>query len=133
MDVNAVAAQGLFLFLSIGAISVFSFISIATWATSRQREREAYYKAESLRRIAEMSGDGAKQVIAMLAEQDRQSRGRRTEGMKIGGIINVAAGIGVCIFLYSLIGPNSPYLCGVIPALIGAAMLVYVYVLAPRP
>jgi hypothetical protein len=51
--------------------------------------------------------------------------------LKVGGLINIAVGVGLSIMLYTLLGTNStPYLVGLIPGLIGVAMLVYVYVLA---
>jgi hypothetical protein len=124
--------QTLFLFLSIGAVSLFSFISIAHWLDSRRKEREAYYKHESLRRIAEMPGENAAQVIEMMREEERRKLLRRREGLKLGGIINVGVGIALCVFLYSLGGIESPWLCGTIPGLIGVAMLVYVFWLAPK-
>ena len=46
------------LFLSVGAIALFSFISVATWSDNRRREREAFYKSEALKKLAESpSGD----------------------------------------------------------------------------
>jgi hypothetical protein len=60
-----------FAFLSVVMISVFSFVSIAVWVEGRRKEREAYYKAESLRRISEMPAESASQVIAMLQEEER--------------------------------------------------------------
>jgi hypothetical protein len=43
----------------------------------------------------------------------------------------IAVGIGVTILLFFLAGRDVAA-CGVIPGLIGVAMLAYVYVLAPR-
>jgi hypothetical protein len=51
-------------------------------------------------------------------------------------VITLAVGIGVMIFLHSVPisphsdGDHSAYLVGVIPALIGVALLVYSYLLA---
>lgn len=122
-----------FAFLSVGAIALFGiFLPVTTWLDARRKEREAYYKAEMLRRLAEASGDNAKMVVQMLGEQERQRRYKAREGLKIGGLINIGVGIALVIFLRSLVGagPGSPYLCGLIPGLIGVGMLVYVYILA---
>ena len=51
--------------------------------------------------------------------------------MKIGGLVNIAfVGIGLTVMLYALTGPHGPYLVGVIPGLIGVALLVYVFLMA---
>ena len=123
---------GLWMFLSIGAVSLFVvFIPLVSWIDSRRKEREAFYKADSLRRLAEAPGEGAKVALEMLREEERLKRIKAREGLKVGGLINIGVGIGLTIMLYSLIGTkDSPYLVGLIPALIGVAMLVYVYVLA---
>jgi hypothetical protein len=63
-----------------------------------------------------------------------QSR-RRLEGTKLAGLITTAVGIGLMIFLgianedNHLIGVS----IGVVPLMVGLALLVYAYRLAPRP
>lgn len=126
---------GLWAFLSVGAVALFAvFIPLVTFIESRRKEREAYYKAETFRRLAEASGDGAKAAMDLVREEGRQKQIKVIEGLKIGGLINVAVGLALVIFLRSLLGgaSASPWLCGLIPGLIGVAMLVYVFALA-RP
>jgi hypothetical protein len=124
------AGSGLWAFLSIGAVALFGiFIPVVTWIDSRGKEREAFYKAETIRRVAEASGDGARATVELLRQQDRLSRVKAREGLKIGGVINLGVGIGLVLFLRALTGPQVA-LCGLIPGFIGIAMLVYVYVLA---
>jgi hypothetical protein len=125
-----------FLFLSIGVICAFTFVSIAVWTGTRQNEREAYYKAESLRRIAEMPGEGARQIIEMMREEIRQQERKKIEGMKLGGVINIAVGIGLYFMMRGIGGIGGLgglALVGLIPGLIGVALLVYALFLAPRP
>ena len=125
-------AFGLWMFLSIGAVSLFVvFIPLVSWIDSRRKEREAFYKAETFRRVAESSGDGAQAALAMLQEEGRQVRIKTREGMKIGGVINLAVGVALLIFLRALIGNEPVYLCGLIPGFIGVAMLIYALFLAP--
>jgi hypothetical protein len=52
------------------------------------------------------------------------------EGLKIGGLINMGVGLGLLPFLKMLLPGQAVFLCGLIPLMIGIAMLVYVYVLA---
>ncbi|MGB6974442.1 MAG: hypothetical protein WBD67_07150 [Terracidiphilus sp.] len=125
---------GFWLFLSIGAVALFVvFIPLVKWIETRGKEREAFYKADTIRRVAESSGEGAKAAIELLREEDRSRARRAREGLKIGGLINIAVGVGLVAFLHALIG-GGVYLCGLIPGFIGVAMLVYVYLLAgPLP
>lgn len=128
-------AFGLWAFLSIAAVVLFGiFIPLVKWIDSRRKEREAFYKAETFRRVAEAQGESGKAAIELLREEDRLQRIKMREGMKIGGVITLAVGVGLSIFLRAMTGgeQGAPYLVGLIPALIGAAMLVYVYVLAAK-
>ena len=128
---SGMAAGGLFLFLSVLMICVFSFVSVAGWTEARRKEREAYYKAESLRRIAETPSDGAKYVLEIMREEERirQDRERaqefkKVEGMKIGGVVTIAVGVALMFFLHSVGGDqrSSAYMVGLIPALVGVAL-----------
>jgi lipopolysaccharide export LptBFGC system permease protein LptF len=113
-------------------VAMFSFLSVVVWVGSRKLEREAFYKSETLRRITESSGEGAKEAIELLREESRLERIKRREGMKIGGLICVAVGVALMAFLkvQAASDPGAPYLVGLIPGLIGVALLVYVYALA---
>jgi hypothetical protein len=123
-------SNGLWLFLTITVVVMFViFIPAVNWIEGQRKEREAFYKAETIRRLAESSGEGAKAAIELLRQEARMKQLRAFEGMKIGGLINLAVGLGLIVFLHFLTGePVS--LCGLIPGLIGVAMLVYVYFLS---
>ncbi len=121
---------GLWIFLSIASVAMFAvFIPLITFIDSRRKEREAFYKSETIRRVAEASPDGSRATIELLHETNRISLIRTREGLKIGGIITLGVGVGVVIFLIPLAGVHVA-LCGLIPACVGLAMLVYVYILA---
>jgi predicted cobalt transporter CbtA len=121
---------GMWIFLSIGAVSLFVvFIPVVTWLESRRKEREAFYRAETVRRLAENTGEGAKMALELLKEEGRQEQLKKREGMKIGGAITTAVGVALCIF-FTMQGNQRDWVIGLIPGLIGVAMLVYVYVLA---
>jgi len=126
---------GLWAFLSVGAVALFAvFIPLVTWMDTQRKEREAFYKAETFRRMAESSGEGAKAAMELMREEGRQKQIKTLEGLKIAGLINVGVGFALIVFLRSLIGggSESPWLCGLIPGMVGVAMLVYVFALA-RP
>jgi nucleoside recognition membrane protein YjiH len=129
----------LFMFLSVGSIALFSFIAVAAWADARRREREAYYKSETLKKIAEAQGAGTGSAIEFLreealrrAEEKKSAERHRREGIKLGGLVTAAVGIGLMIFLRAIEGDKPVYLVGLIPVLIGVALLAYSYLLAPK-
>jgi hypothetical protein len=121
-----------FLFLSVGAVSLFSFIAVAVWSEARLRERKAYYKSEMLKKLAENQGSGAASVLEILRDEVRNSERLRREGIRMGGLITVAVGIALLVFLRQVVLDRPVYLCGLIPLFIGVALLVYSYVLAPK-
>jgi len=124
---------GMWLFLSVGAVALFVvFIPTVHWLDTRRKEREAYYKSETIRRLAEAPGDTAKNALELLREEDRLTRLKTIEGLKVGGLITLGVGVGLIIFLRSLMGggQGSPYLCGLIPGMVGVGMLVYAFFMA---
>ena len=124
-------SMGLWMFLSIGAVALFVvFIPVTTWIDSQRREREAFYRAEMMRRLTESSGEGAKAAVELVREQDRLERAKKHEGMKIGGLVNIGIGVALIVFLHMLIPNEAVFMCGLIPAFIGVALLTYVFLLA---
>ncbi len=135
MDTNlgeSVVGVSVFLVPIVGSIALFSFLAVATWAEARRKEREAYYRSETLKKIAESSGEGAKSALELLREQEKNAVKRRLEGMKIGGLVTAAVGIGVMVFLHGIEHDEPVYLAGLIPLLIGVALLLYPLLLAPK-
>jgi hypothetical protein len=116
----------------VGSIALFSFLAVAAWSDARRRERETYYKSETLKKIAESSGEGAKAAVELIREQEKNAVKRRREGMKLSGLITAVVGIGVMALLRGLVRDEPVYLAGLIPLLIGLAMLTYAFVLAPK-
>jgi hypothetical protein len=126
-------SAGKWIFLSVGAICLFAiFIPTVTWIDKQHKEREAFYKAETIRRVAEASGEGAKAALELLQQQSRMERQKGREGMKIGGLVCIGVGAAMVIFLkvQTATDPDAPYLVGLIPAFVGVALLVYVYFMA---
>ena len=121
---------GLWMFLSIGAVALFVvFIPLVSWIESRRKEREAFYKADMMRRLAEASGEGARSALELLRGEERLKAIKQREGLKLGGLVNIGVGIGLAVMLYTL-GAHEVYMVGLIPGLVGVALLLYVYVMA---
>lgn len=122
--------------ISLVLVCLFSFLAVASWSKARLRERQAFYKSETIRKIAESQGGGA--ALEYLRESDHNAARQRREGQRVAGLVTLAVGVGVMIFLRRVpISPDSgsdssAYLVGVIPVLVGMALLIYSYVLAPK-
>lgn len=122
--------SAMWVLLSVGAVALFGvFLPISQWTENRRKEREAFYKAEMIRRVSESSAESSKAVLELLREDDRLREIKKIEGMKVGGLVSIGVGIGLGFLLKSTAGEGSPYLVGMIPGLIGVALLVYVFFL----
>jgi len=124
-------AVAIFIFLAVASVAMFTFLSIATWAGTRQMEREAYYKAEMMKKIAEMGGE-RNPALEYLREQERIKAAKQLAGIRLGGLINVGVGLGLMLLLKGVVTGNSIYLAGTIPVFIGLAMLAYARWFAPE-
>jgi len=122
---------GIALFLSVSALALFTFLSIVTYSESRAKERSEFQRNETLRKVAEQTGDGADKVLEVIREEERIAQRKRIEGMKLGGLITTMVGVGLGILLYSLAA--EAIAVAAIPLLVGLSLLGYVVLLAPKP
>ncbi|WP_158750338.1 DUF6249 domain-containing protein [Acidobacterium sp. S8] len=126
----------LFAFLSVGAAALFGFLAVAAWAGSRQQERESYYRNDMLKKIAESDTNSAVATIAYLQEKEKVSAANREakkrEGYSLGGLINIAIGIALLVFLMAISHRPEVGLVGLIPFLIGVALLIHNYLTSPK-
>lgn len=123
-----------FVFLAVAAIALYSYLSINSFVHGRRKEREAYYKNETVRRLTESQGAGADAAIALMREEDRLWTIRRLEGTKLGGLITTGVGIGLMIFLGIATDDNHMIgvAIGIVPLMVGLALLLYAYRLSPK-
>jgi hypothetical protein len=120
--------MGLWIFLSFGVVSLFSFVAVAVWAGTRQEERKAFYRGETLKKLAE-SGSAA--VIEYLREEEaleeRRRVGRREQmiqGNRLAGLILLVVGALVSVALRQLVPGLPVYLFGMVPFGIGVVLLL---------
>jgi len=129
---NGVPAILMGIFLPVLMICVFTFVSITVWADARRREREAFYRSEALKKVAESPGGVVTAALEMMREQERNDRRRRRESQKLGGLIVAAVGLGLIAFL-TLVDPRHPsYAIGFIPLLVGVALLGFAFLAGDR-
>lgn len=113
-------------------IACFSFLAVAIWAKNRRLEREAYYRNETLKKIAESQGPSANAALEFLREHEKIEAVRRLEGLKLGGLVTIAVGLGFLTVLWATGSSRHALVAGFVPFLVGLALLAYAYLLAPR-
>ena len=111
---------------------VFSFLSFAAWSGDRAKERQAFYRNELLKKIADSTSGQAESILEMMREEERNVERRRREGLKLGGLIWSGVGAGLTALMAALAPGTGVWALGLIPLLVGVALLVYAFLLAPR-
>ena len=106
-------------------IAGIAWLAFVIWLGVRQKEKEDFHRSEVLKKIAETPGDASQKVLELMRQQDQAAQARRREGMKLGGLITLATGIGLGIFLFLIEEEEPVWAVGLIPFLIGAALFGY--------
>ena len=122
----------LFLFLATGAISLFSFLTLTHWVSTRKAERIATERLALYRRLGELPTESAAMVLERLREEefrhDRELQLRAVHGRRDTrrtGVIIMAAALGLGVFLLNIV-PNEPvWTVSLIPVLIGFVFFVF--------
>jgi len=114
-----------FLFLAAASVALFAFLSIAAFAGTRAQERKERDRFALLKSLAEQPTESAQKVIDLLREQEEQARVKKEReeqrGFLIGGLILVAAGVGVLIMFLAL-AKDGLWTVGLIPVLVGVVL-----------
>jgi hypothetical protein len=63
---------------------------------------------------------------------EERRRHEKVEGYRLAGLIVTASGVGAGALLYGLVPDSGVYLVAALPAAVGAALLLYGFVVAPR-
>ncbi len=117
----------------VGSIAVFGYLAVHEWTESRRKEREAFYRSETLRRYSDSNQPDM--LARFLAEEKaarHEMRVQQRESLRLGGLVAMLAGIGLGAALAGLEPEEKLYMFGLVPFLVGLAILIYVYLLAPK-
>jgi hypothetical protein len=116
----------------VGSIALFGFLAVATWADSRRREREAFFRHELLKKLAENPSSNADQVMQLLRQEEIDRIERMRNGIRLGGWVTLGVGIGVMVLISQLVRVSGLWAVGAIPALVGAALLLHTFGMVRR-
>ena len=114
-------------------ISGIAMIVLIVYFEEKRKAKQALYRNELLKKIADSQGDAADKIMEMIRQEELDIKIRRREGIKLGGLITAAAGLGAMALLFMLVPAQPVWIAGVVPLLIGLALFIYAQVLSPRP
>ena len=122
--------MGKFLFLAAGAVSLFTFMSIAHWVNIQAAERQTRERFALLKKIAEQPTDSAKLVLDLLREEDAKARTQteqkvvttRRDNLQTGAVL-IALGVGVALAFAIASARPRLWALGLIPVLVGAVVV----------
>jgi hypothetical protein len=109
--------------IALITIASLSFVAVVTWIGNRTKEREEYYRQETLKKIAESGTSEA--ALEYLRETDRIAQQHLRGGLQLGGLITGSAGIGLMVFLRAIEPNEGIYWVGLIPLLVGVVLFGY--------
>ena len=103
--------------------------AVAVWSENRRREREEYHRNETYQKMLDGSAETAETVRQLIQEEESRRERRRLDGqalgLKMGGLITTAAGVGLGVFLYFMVPDEPVWLVGLIPLLIGPVLTYF--------
>jgi hypothetical protein len=109
--------------IALITIASLSFVAVILWLGYRIKEREDYYRNDAIKKVAESGTSTA--AIEYLREADRIALQRLRGGLKLGGLVTAAVGIGLMVSLRAIIQGSGTYLVGLIPLLVGVVLFGY--------
>jgi len=114
-------------------LALFCWLTVVGWAKQRRKEREAFYRHETEKKLVDTGGASVDQLLKLRYDEDCKRWALRREGLKLGGLITAAAGLGLVLAPPLLkTGKLSISALGWIPLGIGVALLLYAYLLYPQ-
>lgn len=113
-------------------LGFFTCLTVFIWALQRRKERESYYRYELARKAVEKGAVSEAKVLELLRADATASWRGRVEGLKLAGIVTLAIGAGL-LFGLRFVEGVAVWQVGWIPIGLGAGLLVYSLLLAPRP
>lgn len=121
----------------VGGITagIVKTVTDAKMMENAQRERmAAIQRGIDLDKLPPLPVIGGSSGELMAGFNPRAAQRHRAQGLLIGGVITLFAGLGVGTFLYLIAGMDSDpvWAVGVIPAFVGVALLLSAWIVWPR-
>ena len=108
--------------IAIIVAATMAFIPAIAWVDNNRKEREAHYRNEMAKRIAE-SPDAAS-LMEYVRETERIDASRVRMKARVAGLIVSAVGVALMIFLAQAMPGGPAYLVGLLPLAVGVVLLL---------
>jgi hypothetical protein len=122
--------QTFWIFQAVVITAVLSFGAVVIWVRSQRKEREEYYRAETMKKVAETGAAAA--AIEFARERDRLARAGLRRGLQLAGLVTLAAGVGFGIFAAGIEKNEPIYLLSAMPILVGLVLFVFGQFMVPE-
>ena len=89
-----------FIVPGISIVAVFGWLAVHEWVESRRKEREVFYRSETLRRFSESNQPDM--LTRFLAEEKaarHEMRVQQRETLRLAGLVTMMAGIGLGVMV----------------------------------
>ena len=117
--------------VAVTSTAFLTFLSFVIWFEGRQKEREAHYRDEMARKIAE--AEDSRPILEYVRANEQTDAQRVKLKVSIGGLVTSAVGAALMIFLYMLVPTSAVYLIGLFPLFVGIVLLSYSgFMMKPR-
>lgn len=108
--------------IAIIVAATMAFIPAIAWVDNNRKEREAHYRNEMAKRIADSSD--ASPLMDYVRETERIDAARVRMKARVAGLIVSAVGVALMIFLSQAMPGGPAYLVGLMPLAVGAVLLL---------
>lgn len=108
--------------VAVTGTAFFTFVSFIIWVEARRKEREAHYRDEMTRKIAD-AGDSSP-VLEFVRANARADAEKVRLKARVAGLVTFAVGVGLLIFLHQLVPMAAVYLVALIPLFVGVVLLI---------
>ncbi len=107
--------------VAVTATAFLTFISFIVWFEGRRKEREDHYRNEMARKIADADDSGP--ILEYVRANERADAEKVRMKASVGGLVTLAVGAALMIFLYMLVPTSAVYLIGLFPLFVGMVLL----------
>lgn len=109
--------------VALTSTAFLTFLSFVIWFDGRQKEREAHYRDEIARKIAEAEDPGP--ILEYVRANEQADAERVRLKVSVSGLITTAVGAALMIFMYALVPAVPVYLIGLFPLFVGIVLIFY--------
>ena len=107
--------------VAVTSTAFITFLSFVIWFDGQRKEREAHYRAEMARKIADADDPGP--IMEFVAANERADAEKVRLKVSVAGLITTAVGAALMIFMYKLVPAVPVYLIGLFPLFVGMVLL----------